>query len=63
MELNLHKAQRNRIDMRTVVFEWTLVFYNRERRHIPDQGILRMTLTSLTTLGCSALCDVTLSTE
>lgn len=33
MELNLHKAQGNRTDTRSLVFEWIEVFYNRERRH------------------------------
>lgn len=33
MELDLHKAQGNRTDTRNLVFEWTRVFYNRERRH------------------------------
>ncbi|CAM3181993.1 Transposase [Deinococcus saxicola] len=33
MELDLHEAQGNRTDTRNLVFEWTRVFYNRERRH------------------------------
>jgi len=33
MELDLHKAQGNRIDTRNPFFEWIEVCYNRERRH------------------------------
>ena len=33
LELDLHQAQGNRADPRNLAFEWTLVFYNRERRH------------------------------
>ena len=33
LELDLQKAQGNRADTRSLVFEWIEVFYNRERRH------------------------------